>query len=80
VGQALDEALRLAGRGLDDVRPLRHTIADLLLDPHLTPERLARHAGPRTAPRWRVLADVLPPHARHRAEKMLLWCDLPRTG
>ncbi|CAB4743545.1 unannotated protein [freshwater metagenome] len=80
VGQALDEALRLAGRGPDDVRPLRHSIADLLLDPHLTPERLARHAGPRTAPRWRVLADVVPPHARHRAEAMLLWCELPETG
>lgn len=80
VGQALDEALRLAGRGPDDVRPLRHTIADLLLDPHLTPERLARHVTPGKAPRWQVLAQTLPARARPRAEQMLLWCELPATG
>ena len=80
VGLALDEALRLASRGPDDVRPLRHTIADLLLDPHLTLERLARHASPSKATRWQVLAETLPDRARPRVEQMLLWCELPATG
>lgn len=80
IGRAVDAALRLADRGPDHVRPHRHTIADLMLDPHLTPERLARHATPAKRERWRVLAECLPPHARARATEMMLWCEVPSAG
>jgi hypothetical protein len=81
VGDAMREALALADRGIDALVKQRHLIGELILDVAFSERVRWQFVTPELLPAWRALADVVPDHARHRAEEMATWCtaapDIP---
>jgi hypothetical protein len=81
VVEAMREALVVAGRGAGAVAERRHLISELVLDVAFSERVRWRFVGPEFLPAWRLLAEVLPEHARSRCEEMVMWCaatpDLP---
>lgn len=81
VADAVREALALADHGSDAVKDRRHLIGELLLDVSFSQRVRWKFVSPDLLPAWKLLADVLPDHARLRAEEMAMWCaaapDLP---
>ncbi|ANH38238.1 hypothetical protein I601_1807 [Nocardioides dokdonensis FR1436] len=75
VGQAVAVALRMVRDDPGGALARRHTIAELLLDPHLNADRLARFATSAHLDTWMTLREMVPAHARGRCEEMSLWCD-----
>lgn len=75
VGQAVATALRMARDHPERVLDHRHRIAELMLDPLLNHERLARFATPQHLLAWDDLAAAVPPLARARCQEMAVWCD-----
>ena len=81
VADAVREALALAGQGTDAVQDRRHLIGELVLDVSFSERVRWKFVSPELLPAWKVLVDVLPDHARPRAQEMAMWCaaapDLP---
>ncbi|MBM7507602.1 hypothetical protein JOE61_001416 [Nocardioides salarius] len=75
VGQAVAAALRMARDRPERVSAHRHRIGELMIDPLLDHERLARFATPQHLLAWDHLADAVPALARARCQEMVVWCD-----
>ncbi|MEN8708379.1 MAG: hypothetical protein ABF306_19800, partial [Nocardioides marinisabuli] len=58
----------------------RHRIGELMLDPHLNDERLARFVTPENMEVWTDLSAAVPPLARPRCQEMALWCGAATTA
>ena len=81
VVDAMREAIATAGRGAGAVEERRHLISELVLDVAFDDRVRWQFVQPELLAAWRVLAEVLPEHARSRCEEMAMWCtavpDLP---
>lgn len=80
VGQAVAAALRMARDHPHRLRHHRHRIGELMLDPHLNDERLARFVTPENMEVWTDLSAAVPPLARPRCQEMALWCGAATTA
>lgn len=75
VGQAVAAALRMVRVHPEQVIAHRHRICELMLDPLLDHQRLARFAAPQHLAAWDHLATAVPELARARCQEMAVWCD-----